>query len=141
MSFDKQSLRHVALAALLAVGLSPSANAQRVVRDAQTGALRAPTAAEIRSMEGAGARKASTPVGLLSGRANPQPVTLANGTVSQELTTEHLMYSVARRNPDGSISQYCVSGEESANAVLKGKAQSKPRSFAKSSKEQAHEVK
>lgn len=140
MSFRKQVFQHAALAALLAVGLVSAAHAQRVVRDAQTGELRAPTAAEIRTMEGKAARKAA-PVGLLTGKADPQPVTMANGTVAQELTSEHLMYSVARRNPDGTISQYCVNGEESANAVLKGKALSKPRSFAKASKEHAHEVK
>jgi hypothetical protein len=138
MSQRSISTSQLALAALLALGAVSSAHAQRVVRDAQTGELRAPVASEIvvdKARAGA--------VGLVSGRPNPAPVTLPNGTVMQELTTDSLMYSVARRNADGSISQFCVTGQEAASRIVQGKpaATSRLAKADKSSKGQVYEVK
>jgi hypothetical protein len=126
----------IALAALLALGAS--AHAQRVTRDSATGELRAPTAAEVKAMDSS-AKRSSRAVGIHSGKADPQAVRLPDGSVMQELTTDTLMYSVARKNADGSISQYCVPGSEVASA-LKGK-QARTASFTKAGKEQAYEVK
>jgi hypothetical protein len=127
-----------ALAALLALGVGASAHAQRVTRDSVTGELRAPTADEVKAMDGSS--RAKRAVGIHSGKADPQAVRMPDGTVMQELTTDTLMYSVARKNADGSISQYCVAGDEAAQRLVKGK-QARTQSFAKAGKEQAYEVK
>jgi len=129
--------RLIALAAL-ALGVAASAHAQRVTRDSVTGELRAPTADEVKAMDATG-KRATRAVGVLSGRADPQAVRLPDGTVAQELTTDTLMYSVARKNADGTVSQYCVPGSEVAG-VLKAK-QARTATFAKAGKEQAYEVK
>ena len=132
---------HAALAALLALGLGTGAHAQRVTRDTQTGQLRAPTADEAKAMDAHAARsKRSAPVGLYSGKVNPQPVLKADGAVMQELDTSSLMYSVARRNADGSVSQYCVNGEDAAMRLVKGK-QAKTQIVSRAGKEQSYELK
>lgn len=127
----------IALAAL-ALGVAASAHAQRVTRDSVTGELRAPTADEVKAMDAS--KRTSRPVGIHSGKADPQAVRLPDGSVMQELTTDTLMYSVARKNADGTISQYCVSGNEAAQRLVKGK-QARTATFAKAGKEQAYEVK
>ena len=58
-------------------------------------------------------------VGMLTGKLNPQPVVHADGTVSQELDAGSMMYTVARRNADGSIEMVCVNGSEAAQKALK----------------------
>lgn len=132
-------LGQAAAAALLALALMTSAQAQRVVRDSATGQLRAPTAEETKALEAATrARKHAPPVGLLSGKVNPAPVLHRDGTVEQELDESTLMYAVARRNPDGTLSTYCVPGQEEADRVLKGKVASR---VAKAAKEHQHEQK
>jgi hypothetical protein len=131
------TLGRVALAAALAAGFTMTAHAQRVVRDSD-GQLRAPTAEEVKALDGAS--RASRAVGLLSGKPNPQAVRHADGTVQQELDTSSLMYSVARRNPDGTISQYCVTGSEAAERLVRGPT-AKSTVVSKASKEHTHEVK
>lgn len=127
----------VAAAAALALTLMGTAQAQRVVRDSATGQLRAPTADEAKALDApAGTvRKAAQPVGLLSGRVNPQPVVHADGSVEQELDESTLMYSVARRNSDGTLSLYCVPGPEAAQRVVDGKVVTRA---ARSTKEHDH---
>lgn len=128
----------VALAGLLALGVASGAHAQRVSRDSVTGELRAPTAAEVKAMDSS--KRASRAVGVLSGKADPQAVRLPDGTVMQELTTDSLMYSVARKNADGTVSQYCVHGEEAAHRLVKGK-QAKSQVISKAGKEVTYELK
>jgi hypothetical protein len=130
-------LKLIALAAL-ALGVAASAQAQRAAKDSVTGELRAPTVDEVKA-EASGKRSARA-VGILSGKADPQSQRLPNGTVVQELTTDTMMYSVARKNADGTISQYCVTGDEAAQRIVKSKP-SKIQSFAKAGKEQVYEVK
>lgn len=131
-------LKLIALAAL-ALGVAASAQAQRAAKDSVTGELRAPTADEVKAGEGS-AKRASRPVGMLTGTVDPQSVRQANGTVGVELTTDTVMYSVARKNADGTISQYCVSGDEAAQRLVNAKP-SKKQTFAKAGKEHMHEVK
>lgn len=125
----------VAFAAALAVTLASAAHAQRVSRDSAGDALRAPTTQEVQTLDAA---KASRAVGLRSGRPNPPAVRYKDGTVEQELDTSSLMYSVARRNPDGSISQYCVTGADAAEKLVKD---THAPVSAKAAKEHTHEVK
>jgi hypothetical protein len=129
---------HWVLGATLAVSFAMTAHAQTLTRDAETGQLRPATAAEAKAMNAQ--TRPSQPVGLLSGKANPQPVVHADGTVEQELDSSSLMYSVARRNADGSISQYCVTGKDAAERIVKGK-KSKTTLLSKAAKEHNHEVK
>jgi len=128
--------RLIALAAL-ALGVVASAHAQRVTRDSVTGELRAPTADEVKAAMD-GSKRASRAVGIISGKADPQAVRQADGSVMQELTTDTMMYSVARKNADGTISQYCVPGSEVAGVL---KAKQGRTAVAKAGKEQAYEVK
>lgn len=127
--------------AALALGVAASAQAQRVTKDSVTGELRAPTADEVKAMDASTGKRSTRAVGILSGKADPQPERMPNGTVAQELTTDTMMYSVARKNADGTISQYCVSGDEAAQRLVKGKASSRKQTFAKAGKEAAYEVK
>jgi len=129
--------------AALALGVAASAQAQRVTKDSVTGELRAPTADEVKAMDASTGKRASRPVGMLSGSTDPQAVRQPNGTVGQELTTDTVMYSVARKNADGTVSQYCVSGDEAAQRLVSAKQarQAKVQSFAKAGKEHAHELK
>lgn len=108
-------------ATALAVSAALPVAAQTVVRDAETGQLRAPNAAEAQALRGSSERRA-----LRSTLAAPSQRALAHGAVSVELDESTLMYSVARRNADGSVSRACVQGEESALQAMK-----KPANFAK----------
>jgi hypothetical protein len=122
------------MATVVGLGMTASAQAQTVARDAETGQLRTPTAAEAKAL--AAKTTASRPVGLLSGKPSPKPIKHADGTVEQELDTSSLQYSVARRNADGSITMVCVTGEEHANRALRG-----AQVAAKAGKEHHHDAK
>jgi hypothetical protein len=129
-----------ALAVLSAIVLPASAGAQTVARDAETGELRAPTAAEARALSTASPAR-STPsriqaapadrVGLITGKVNPEPVTHADGTVEQELDASTLVYSVARRNADGTLTRECVTGTAAANKALLAKSRTSKSVVAK----------
>lgn len=113
----------------------------RVFKDPVSGELRSPTAEEAAALESAAPGKAlrRAPRGLLTGKVSPQSVTAPDGTVSQELDESSLSYTVMTRNPDGSTSMVCVTGNEAAEAALKGtKSATKT---AKQSKEHTHDQK
>jgi len=126
----------LALAAALALSFSVAARAQTASRDTETGELRAPNADEVKALSGS----ASRPVGLVSGKSKLPQIRHADGTIQQELDTSSLMYSVAKRNPDGSISQYCVTGSDAAERLVKGQ-KVKAALVSKAGKEHNHEVK
>jgi hypothetical protein len=77
-------------------------------RDPVTGALRPLTPEEARRLLG------RRPLAV----AEPQVVTLPNGTKMMRLGPEHGILSVARRNPDGTVSRACVHGPDEARAFL-----------------------
>jgi hypothetical protein len=111
-----------AMAVVAGVPLAASASEQaQVVRDAETGQLRAPTAAEAQALRAAGG-KGSAP----GAREASREIRHKDGTVEMRLDASTIMYSVARRQADGSISQSCVQGEDKALAATKA-----PASFAK----------
>lgn len=124
-------------ATLVAATFSASAFAAAanvvVVRPADAAQARA----NLEASMAAAARGES--VGMLTGKANPQAVTAADGSVAQELDASTMVYSVARRRADGSIEMVCVTGSEAADKALKTPAASKP--FARSMKEQMHVTK
>lgn len=108
-------------ATALAVSAALPVAAQTVVRDAESGQLRAPNAEEAQALRGAAPERRA-----LRSLAAPSQRKLAHGAVSAELDESTLMYSVARRNADGSVSRACVQGEEHAQQAL-----NKPANFAK----------
>ena len=81
-----------------------------VTRDPVTGKIRPATAEEIRALGALRPQAAS---------ASPQVVMLPDGTKMVTLGEESMSYAVARRNPDGSITQTCVEGPEAAAGALK----------------------
>jgi hypothetical protein len=82
-----------------------------VVRDPQTGALRAPTAAESAALLGTSAQQRKEP---------PQHVATVGpgGGRKVQLGRSALVYSVAKRSPDGALAEQCVHGEHAAHTVL-----------------------
>jgi hypothetical protein len=92
-----------------ALGASFIATAQdsaTVVRDAETGKLRAPTAAELKALQA----------------QHPQPKALApavsslrpDGTRSVNLGERGMVYTVAKRDADGTVTRHCVKDGEAA---------------------------
>lgn len=143
MSSSQPSLLRPALAAaaLVAVGALPmAAHAQQVVRDAETGLLRAPNAAEAAALAAPASRLGrSAPAAAVASEETVYP----DGTVMVMTDDSHMMYSVARRNADGSISRYCVQGKEQAAKVSKvaPKTFAKPVMVSKASREAGYELK
>lgn len=124
------------LAACLALGLSTIAHAQRVVRDAVTGELRPLTAAEAQQLDDIERTlRNRVPVGLLSGRPNPQPVRMPDGSDFLESTDADLNYSVVVRTPDGRLVRQCVANPVLAERIGRGQI----TSFATNPMERLHE--
>lgn len=105
-----------ALAALAGWTAGPASAAEtaraQVVRDPETGQLRAPTAAEAAALRGQAGRQASAPAAL-----PPQPIHHRDGSVEMPLDSSTVMFSVAQRQADGSIRRSCVQGEQQAVAL------------------------
>jgi hypothetical protein len=82
----------------------PEAPRATVVRDAATGRLRAPTAEEAAELAAA----APPSNARAARRASPQEARQSNGAVGLEVDESSMLYSVARRQPDGTVSTVCV---------------------------------
>jgi hypothetical protein len=140
MYFSPQS-KGLAMATTLALTMATSAQAQVAVRDAETGKLRAPTAAETQALAGGDVRtgkKVAPParIGMLTGKINPEPVIHRDGTVEQELDASTMSYTVVRRNADGTLTMECATGEDAAYTSLAAN-----RSATRSKKGHSHDVK
>ena len=87
-----------------------------VVRDAVTGQLRAPTAAEFQALQAQPvpasktARKAAV--------TSPSITTLPNGTRTMSVGEDLMTYSVVRRADDGALTMLCVTGADAAAAAV-----------------------
>jgi hypothetical protein len=91
-----------------------------VVRDAQTGKMRAPTTDELKALRGKrpGAAAATT------GAAQPQALTGRRpGTHGVRLGEKNMVYEVVSRGPDGKLTSECVQGEAAAEQALHGAIQ------------------
>ena len=86
-----------------------------VVRDAQTGELRAPTAAESRALA-----PPSTPG--MRAQAQPAMVTHPGGSRQVRLGERGMVYAVVTRGADGKLSEQCVHGETAAEKAVKSPA-------------------
>jgi hypothetical protein len=90
-----------------------------VVRDATTGQLRAPTAAELQALN---AQRLTAPAtGPLSGMpAGTRPIvtTGPDGTMRANVGRDSLMYAVIQRDADGKLHSQCVSGQHNAATAM-----------------------
>ncbi len=105
--------------AALAVGPCAQAAdaAQRVVRDAVTGELRAPTAEEFQALEAAEANaRRGAPA---APREAPVARRSVHGAHGFRVGDRFMTYSVIKRNADGTTSLVCVTGEDAADRVLR----------------------
>lgn len=102
-------------AALALAGLAVgAAQAQVVVRDAETGQLRAPTAAEAAELA-AKAKPSSSAATAGVQRALP------GGGVALMLDESSMVYSVARVNAQGAVERECVTGGDAATRALQAR--------------------
>lgn len=72
-----------------------------VARDATTGKLRAPTAAELRELRNAAPRQPQL------AEPRPQSSVRPDGTRSLRLGERGLIYSTVQRSPDGTLTRRC----------------------------------
>jgi hypothetical protein len=81
-----------------------------VVKDKQTGKMRAPTPEELRAL------RAKTPpaAGLTGVPAAPKTLTRRDGARGVRLGEKTLVYDVVTRGEDGKLSEQCVQGEDAA---------------------------
>lgn len=91
---------------------APSQQGMVVVRDAQTGELRAPTPDEARALQAPSAAAARA--------AAPQPamVTGPGGSRSVRVGESHMVYSVVTRDGSGKLHDQCLHGEHAAHQAL-----------------------
>ena len=126
---NKYLIAALPLAAAYALIFSPPAAGQEgmvVVRDPQTGQLRAPTPAEAQAM---------APPRAAAAKALPKAAMVVNpdGSRQVDLGESRMVYSVVTRGADGKLSGQCVHGE---SAALKAVAAPIP---AKHNEEHRHE--
>ncbi len=100
-----------------------------VVRDADTGQLRAATAKEIEALRAAGLKP-----GLARSAPATTVETLPSGRVRAQLGPEYFRYSIVRKNPDGTLSEECLPAPK-VDAALNAPA-AKPAPAAKSAAEE-----
>lgn len=81
-----------------------------VVRDAQTGQLRTPTAAEIRALQPAASAS-------MTAQSQPAMVTGPGGRRSVRLGERHMVYSVVKRDGEGKLGEQCVHGVHGVHAA------------------------
>lgn len=84
-----------------------------VVRDAESGELRAPTSAERQALHAATPSSAARP-------SQPTVVTGSDGRLNAQLGESRLVYSVVTRGPDGKLDQTCVHGVDAAERTMNG---------------------
>ena len=98
-------------------------NNQIIVRDLDTGEMRAPTAAEAATLRSKGV--AALPPSTLRTEPRSHP----SGARGARLTDEFMNYSVLVRQPDGRLLEYCFASREAAEAAINGTSASNNRSL------------
>ena len=93
----------------------PGQEGMVVVRDPQTGKMRAPTAQELQALRARAPRSAAAVAG-----APQQPKALAgnHGARGVRLGEKTLVYDVVTRGADGKLSEQCVQGEAAAQDAM-----------------------
>jgi hypothetical protein len=89
----------------------PVQEGMTVVRDPQSGKLRAPTSAELRAL-----RRDIMEEQMMA--PPPKSSVRPDGTRSIDLGERGMVYSVMQRNADGTLSTRCVKGEQAAAEAI-----------------------
>lgn len=97
---------------------APGGDALRVVIDAETGLLRAPTAAEIKAANQRAAAAAAAAGTTVAAPQRPQTKTYASGARRVRLTDEFLSYSVAVVRADGTLETQCYETKDAAQKAM-----------------------
>jgi hypothetical protein len=120
---SKQKMLTLTMLAALCVlaSLSMHAKAQEgkegmvVVRDPQTGKMRAPTPEELRELRA----KAPPSAAAMAGAAQQnKALSRRDGARGVRLGEKTMVYDVVTRDKDGKLSSHCVQGEAAADAAL-----------------------
>jgi hypothetical protein len=120
MSKQKMMTLSMLAAVVVLASLTMHAKAQGqegmvVVKDPQTGKMRAPTPEELRALRA----KAPKPAASLAGApAAPQSLSRRDGARGVRLGEKTLVYDVVTRGEDGKLSEQCVQGEAAASNAL-----------------------
>ncbi|WP_422016753.1 post-PEP-CTERM-1 domain-containing protein [Roseateles sp.] len=93
---------------------STTPHTMTVVRDADTGQLRAPTAAEAAALQ-----SRAKPVTAARGASQPAVRAYASGAHSARLPGNLASFSVVTREPDGTLKSACLQGEEAATDAIR----------------------
>jgi hypothetical protein len=83
-----------------------------VVRDPQTGKLRAPTADELKEL------RAQAPSAALAAPRQPATVSRGDGSRGVRLGEGNMVYEVVTRGADGKLTRECVEGGTAAAQAL-----------------------
>lgn len=133
MSTQEQKLKlsepgafRVCVAAALAAVALASASAVHaadagltVVKDPDTGLLRAPTADEFKALQAQSIRDNAGKAAQV--QAAPVVIQRADGATRLTLGENHMSYAVVTRNADGTLTEQCVTGADAANRIVSGK--------------------
>jgi hypothetical protein len=90
-----------------------------VVRDAETGKMRAPTPEELRELRA----KAPQSAAVAGTPQQPRVITKRNGSRNVLLGERSMVYEVVTRDADGKLSSQCVQGDGAAGAAMSQPAQ------------------
>ena len=86
-----------------------------VVRDPQTGKMRAPTPEELRELRA----KAPPPAAAMTGAAQQnKALSRRDGARGVRLGEKTMVYEVVTRGEDGKLSRHCVQGGAAADATV-----------------------
>jgi len=107
------------------------ADGMKVFIDPETGKLREPTREEIQTLKAQPPASRATPE---KGMPKTPQITGPGGGVGMRLDERYMVHSVAKKNPDGSVSMECITGSEKA-----AKAVSKEPAVAPAGKEDRHD--
>lgn len=114
-----------------AIAADPAQEGMTVVRDSRTGKLRAPTTAELRALRNKVNPDRVNPDRPITTTTPAQPpgplksTVRPDGTRSIDLGERGMVYSVMRRNTDGTLAGYCVDGEHAAALAIANKQEAK----------------
>ena len=120
---SRQKMLTLTMLAALCVlaSLSMHARAQEaregmvVVRDPQTGKMRAPTPEELRELRA----KAPPPAAAMAGAAQQnKALSRRDGARGVRLGEKTMVYEVVTRGEDGKLSRHCVQGGAAADATV-----------------------
>lgn len=92
---------------------APATGGMKAYIDPATGKLREPTPEDLRNEAATAGPQAQ------SATATPEILHHPSGAVSVVLGPEHLSFSVAKKNDDGTLSMSCVEGEKKARTWMK----------------------